>query len=101
MISVESDDADVAAYVGQKLHSYKYLEELKHFIFDQAIDGESFKSLTDEKLKSWGLTAGANREKLLALVAEIAHESEARFQNQSKRSFVIRQSLVILKCMRW
>eukprot|EP00475_Leptophrys_vorax_P020122 TRINITY_DN27545_c0_g1_i9.p1 TRINITY_DN27545_c0_g1~~TRINITY_DN27545_c0_g1_i9.p1 ORF type:complete len:126 (-),score=27.31 TRINITY_DN27545_c0_g1_i9:1694-2071(-) len=70
-INKDSKDVDVADYVGDKLQGYQYAEEVQKFIVDQSIDGETFLNLTDDKLKSWGLSALGKREELLALVDEL------------------------------
>src|SRR5438128_2248394 len=63
----ESKVADVAAYVKRELASYEFVKELKEFMEDKKIGGESFLNFTDNKLEKLGLEFGV-REKLLDLV---------------------------------
>jgi hypothetical protein len=68
--------ADVAAYVGGKLEHYEFVEELRRFIEDQRINGNTFLNLTDDKLKICGLKALGDRENLLMLV-EICQKADS------------------------
>eukprot|EP00475_Leptophrys_vorax_P000636 TRINITY_DN1035_c1_g1_i1.p1 TRINITY_DN1035_c1_g1~~TRINITY_DN1035_c1_g1_i1.p1 ORF type:complete len:210 (-),score=39.43 TRINITY_DN1035_c1_g1_i1:100-642(-) len=77
-VSKDSRVADVATYVGEKLQGYEFVEELQQFVIDQAIDGESFLTLTDEELKEAGLSALGKRKILLALVEELTKNSASK-----------------------
>jgi hypothetical protein len=67
-IDKNSKVADVVAYVGWKRQHDEFVDELKGFIEEQAINGGQFLSLTHEKLVIFGLRAGGKRCSLLELV---------------------------------
>jgi hypothetical protein len=70
-IDADSKVADVVSYVGKKLQNSEYVEELQQFIFDQAIAGKVFLTLTHEDLMQAGLSAFGKRKLLLQLVQEL------------------------------
>jgi hypothetical protein len=55
----------------QELSSYEFIDELKQFIIDQAIDGATFLTLTDNELKSVGIALG-KRNTIMALVHRVS-----------------------------
>jgi hypothetical protein len=67
-ISNDSKVAQVVAYLDQEFSSYEFIDELKQFIIDQAIDGATFLSLTDNELKSAGMVALGKRKTIMTLV---------------------------------
>ncbi len=85
MIGEESKVADVLSFVEQELASHEFLEDLKQFISDQAINGRAFVSLTDEKLKDWGLSAAGKRGELLALVNKYKSPEEEKLDPLTSR----------------
>lgn len=76
VIAKESKVADVVAYVGKELDKYEFVDEMKNFIHEQAIDGESFLALTEEKLENAGMKALGKREKIISLVKKVLGADE-------------------------
>jgi arginine utilization protein RocB len=79
-INENSDEVQVADYVGYKLKDYKYVEELKQFIIDQAISGNIFLRLNDKELKQAGLHAFGKRKTLMELIKGIS-ESKGKYRS--------------------
>lgn len=75
-ITENSTENEIVEYIKQKLTDYAKLKDLIEFIKDNEIDGNLFLNLTDEKLREWGMTAGARRERLLNIIPKTEELSE-------------------------
>jgi hypothetical protein len=85
MLSAESSEEQVSAFVGDKLSQYKYVQEIKQFIIDERIDGSIFLGLTENDLLDSGLKTIGERKTLMTLVEQTKRTEIKRFEIQPLR----------------